>query len=184
MSKKFLNYKVFSKFGLNKPLPQFLEAKKETLKMYNLFYVVQSASDKSNNVYKVGVSTGLKRISSYVTSHGDPRKLKNKRCAGVDLIYLAGTKMPEYQTSRSESERLAGYMLKQKWSEIKEKFVKKELVAQGFEISRGDEWFYVKTSELSKFKKIVTENKKIKTDEYVVPRAGTRIRKKKVVVSV
>ena len=73
MSKKFLNYKVFSKFGLNKPLPQFLDAKKETLKMYNLFYVVQSASDKSNNVYKVGVSTGLKRISSYVSSHGDPR---------------------------------------------------------------------------------------------------------------
>ena len=80
--------------------------------------------------------------------------------------------------------RLDGYMLKQKWSEIKEKFVKKELVAQGFEISRGDEWFYVKTSELSKFKKIVTENMKIKTDEYVVPRAGTRIRKKKVIVSV
>ena len=60
--------------------------------------------------------------------------------------------MPEYQTSRSEAARLDGYMLKQKWAEIKEKFVKKELVAQGFEISRGDEWFYVKTSELAKFK--------------------------------
>ena len=183
--KKFNNYRVLSKWSRTKSLAVYLDTNEDTLKKYNMLYVIQSVADKHNDIYKVGISSGLSRIKSYVSHHGDERKLSKNRCAGVTLIYLAGTKRPEFQTSRAEAALLDGYALKAKWAKLREEKIKKTLESLGHMPSvRGTEWFGVKMADIEKFKKIVTGHQSIKTDVYVAPRVTGRIRKKKVITSV
>jgi hypothetical protein len=44
-----------------------------TINQYNLLYVIQSRSDVTNGVYKIGVSSGRHRLGECVKHHGGSR---------------------------------------------------------------------------------------------------------------
>ena len=135
-------YKVLCPWNSNRSLAiEILKpGNRKILDSFNLLYVVQSKADIENDIYKIGVSSGYRRLSEYYKHHGDERDGKSK-CSGVNLIYLAGTKKPNL--NKSEAERLSGYALKKPWSRVKEQAIFRELKKQKYKASRGAEWFHL-----------------------------------------
>jgi|TARA_R110002012_G_scaffold33262_1_gene97612 hypothetical protein len=60
---------------------------KRLIRDYNLFYVLQTNMEK--DIFKIGISSGTHRLSSYLNSYG---KSDRNKCSGVMLYYLTGTK--------------------------------------------------------------------------------------------
>jgi len=73
-------------------LEKFLNAtNRKRIKDYNLFYVLKTNMEK--DIFKIGISSGTHRLSSYLNSYGETEK---NRCSGVLLYYLLGTKKNEF----------------------------------------------------------------------------------------
>ena len=117
----------------------------------NLLYVVQSRADRTNHIYKIGVSKGVGRLHEYVKHHGEPDSTKapqKGRCVGVFLVYLAG-QMRKDATSKSttagkrNADTVDSYATYGPWTRRKEKLIFEELKSQGLEPVRGKEWYHV-----------------------------------------
>ena len=114
------------------------------LSKYSLLYVVQSKSDRTKGIYKVGVSTGANRLLEYFKMHGD----KKGKCSGVYLVYLAGV-LHDPKLKRSQ------------WNYRKEAQIKRTFKQRKIPSVRGHEWMGVSKENLEAFKKIVTESRGI-----------------------
>jgi hypothetical protein len=148
---------------------------RKKFELYNLLYVVQSKADVENEIYKIGVSSGYRRLSEYYKHHGDER-VGTSKCSGVNLIYLAGTKKPNL--NKDEAERRSGYALKKPWSRIKEQAIFRELKKQKYKASRGAEWFHISGKVGADTLKEIVENNDTKSgDLMVLQRKSKRIRK-------
>ena len=85
-----MNKTIFVNQFNKKPflLEQYLNSKnKRLIRDYNLFYVLKANMEK--DIFKIGISSGTHRLSSYLNTYG--KNVKNK-CSGVMLYYLLGTK--------------------------------------------------------------------------------------------
>ena len=135
-------YKVLCPWDTSRSLAVELLKKgnRKKFELYNLLYVVQSKADVENEIYKIGVSSGYRRLSEYYKHHGDER-VGTSKCSGVNLIYLAGTKKPNL--NKDEAERMSGYALKKPWSRVKEQAIFRELKNQKYKANRGAEWFHI-----------------------------------------
>lgn len=162
-------------------IPDFLEKHKQ-VREYNLLYVVQSRSDVTNGIYKVGVSRGLHRLKEYVKHHGDVKKEKLKgRCAGVWLVYLVGTKSKvlssKSKSARENQEIIESYKYKPHWNEKREKDILADLKEGGFKKIRGNEWFKIENRYIPEFKKIITDTARTVTKDAPPPRRSERLNK-------
>jgi hypothetical protein len=148
-----------------------------------MLYVVQSKNDITNHVYKVGVSAGVGRLKEYTKHHGDPAT-DNGNCAGVSLLYLAGTvataRSRKTVAGKKEAEILSGYIYRVPWSRKRETEIKRTLKSDGFKAVRGTEWFKVPKEEEGKFKGIIMNLNKVVWEEAVLePRRSERLKKTK-----
>ena len=156
---------------------------RKRLDSYNLLYVIQSKADVHDNVYKIGVSSGHRRLFEYFKHHGDEKQSQSP-CSGVNLIYLAGTKKP--QLNKDEAQRVSGYALKKPWSRVKEQAIFRDLKKEGYTAKRGAEWFHLSGKiGAATLKKIIEKpsTKVSNGDVLILQRKGKRIRKKKIKVS-
>jgi hypothetical protein len=110
-----------------------------------LLHVVQSKSDRTKGIYKVGVSTGANRLLEYFKMHGD----KSGRCSGVYLIYLAGVLHDPKLKPRSQ------------WNYRAEAQIKRTFKQRKIPSARGQERMGVSKENLEAFKTIVTESRGI-----------------------
>lgn len=170
-------FKLLCEWKPKRSLAAYLElpGKRKELDSYNLLYIIQSKADVDDDVYKIGVSSGYRRLSEYYKHHGTEKNSTSK-CTGANLIYLAGTKKPNL--NKAESLRLKGYALKKTWSRVKEQAIFKALKKEGFRATRGAEWFHL-SGEVgaAKLKKIVLnpETKVENGDILIMPRKSRRI---------
>ena len=182
MSKKVTlktNLKILHAFGKRVDLTKFIRQKTGAfLNKYNLLYVVQSVNDTDNGVYKVGVSSGIGRLKSYTSNHGESGKGK---CAGVHLLYLVGTiataKSRKSAQGKIDAEIRSGYIYRIPWSQKREAEIKRELKSAGFKAARGHEWFHVIPSRKAEFVKTITSLNKVVLEEAVLePRRSERLK--------
>jgi hypothetical protein len=79
----------------------------QALDKCNLLYVVQSQADRTNHIYKIGVSKGVGRLHEHVKHHGGPGSTKAApqmgRCVGV----LVG--IPISETDRAANQQFSGF---------------------------------------------------------------------------
>ena len=121
----------------------------QALNKCNLLYVVQSRADRTNHIYKIGVSKGVGRLHEYVKHHGKPEKpLQRGKCSGVFLIYLAGQERKDPSSkSTTAGKRNASivdsYANYDTWTKRKEKLIFEELKSQGLDPVRGKGWYHV-----------------------------------------
>jgi hypothetical protein len=141
------------------------------LDKFNLLYVVQSQADRSNNIFKIGVSKGVGRLNEYVKMHGDPDSKthpQTSRCTGVYLVYLAGKLRADASSRKSTAGKLdaeiVDYYRHSKWSIRKERQIFAVLKRNGVLPARGNEWFQVNDNG-DKLKRIVTQSAGAATKE-------------------
>lgn len=163
-------------------LAEFLRGNFTKYNKYNMLYVLQSKSDITNNVYKVGVSAGVHRLKEYTRHHGDPKYDKG-RCAGISLLYLAGTtsvaRSRKSVSGRIDGEIMGSYIYRLPWSVRREKEIKNELKERGYKPYRGKEWYKVPNKQMSEFKSIITSLNKVVLEEVVIePRRSARLQPK------
>jgi hypothetical protein len=152
---KFMNVSASTK---NKRSPTM-----QVLNKFNLLYVVQSIADRSDGIYKIGVSKGVGRLNEYVKMHGAPESKNQKnRCTGVYIVFLAGQLRTD-AISRSttagklDAELVSSYYRHNKWSNTREKQIFDELTTLGYSPIRGNEWYQFKDNG-DKLKKIVLKS--------------------------
>ena len=174
------NIKVLHNWTDNRTdLSGFLRGKFAKYDRFNMLYVVQSKNDITNHVYKVGVSAGVGRLKEYTKHHGDPAT-DNGKCAGVSLLYLAGTvataRSRKTVAGKKDAEIVSGYIYRVPWSRKRETEIKRTLKSEGFKAVRGTEWFKVPTEKASKFKEIIMDLNKVVREEAVLePRRSARL---------
>ena len=174
------NIKILHKWSNGRiDLSEFLRGKFAKYNEYKMLYVVQSQNDITNNVYKVGVSSGIGRLKEYTKHHGDPKQ-DVRRCAGANLLYLAGTRAKSRSrkstAGKIDGEIEAGYIYRLPWSRKREKEIKNELKSKGFKAVRGTEWFKIPNRSITEFKSIVTSLDKVVLEEAAIePRRSDRL---------
>ena len=175
------NVKILHAWGKRVDLTKFIRKKTGAfLNKYNLLYVVQSVNDTDNDVYKVGVSSGIGRLKSYTTNHGESGEGKR---AGVFLLYLVGTiataKSRKSTQGQIDAEIRSGYIYRLPWSRKRETEIKRELKGDGFKAVRGTEWFKIPPSRKADFVKIITSLNKVVLEEAALePRRSDRLKPK------
>ena len=147
---------------------------------FNLFYVIQTKITKEDNVFKIGISSGERRLKEYLTfcgktnhpyllTMGSPKDKKSGR--GVYLWYLAGQRDNvrdgdnKRRSTITNDEIVKDYYTSAFWSKNHESRVINTLKNEGFTTRQGEEWFIVNPGRVAKFKQIVTDLSKI----YVQP---------------
>ena len=147
----------------------------QALDKCNLLYVVQSQADRTNHIYKIGVSKGVGRLHEYVKHHGGPGSTKaapqRGRCVGVFLIYLAGQERKDASSkSTTAGKRNASivdsYANYDTWTKRKEKLIFEELKSQGLNPVRGKEWYHVEgTAAVKRLKRNVEKTTGMATND-------------------
>ena len=147
---------------------------------FNLFYVIQTKITKEDDVFKIGISSGERRLKEYLTfcgktNHpyllkmGSPKDRQSGR--GVYLWYLAGQRDNvrdgdnKRRSTITNDEIVKDYYTSAFWSKNHESRVINTLKNDGFTTRQGEEWFIVNPGRIAKFKQIVTDLSKI----YVQP---------------
>ena len=147
---------------------------------FNLFYVIQTKITKEDDVFKIGISSGERRLKEYLTfcgktNHpyllkmGSPKERQSGR--GVYLWYLAGQRDNvrdgdnKRRSTITNDEIVKDYYTSAFWSKNHESRVINTLKNDGFTTRQGEEWFIVNPGRVAKFKQIVTDLSKI----YVQP---------------
>ena len=147
---------------------------------FNLFYVIQTKITKEDDVFKIGISSGERRLKEYLTfcgktNHpyllkmGSPKDRQSGR--GVYLWYLAGQRDNvrdgdnKRRSTITNDEIVKDYYTSAFWSKNHESRVINTLKNDGFTTRQGEEWFIVNPGRVAKFKQIVTDLSKI----YVQP---------------
>ena len=147
---------------------------------FNLFYVIQTKITKEDDVFKIGISSGERRLKEYLTfcgktNHpyllkmGRPKERQSGR--GVYLWYLAGQRDNvrdgdnKRRSTITNDEIVKDYYTSAFWSKNHESRVINTLKNDGFTTRQGEEWFIVNPGRVAKFKQIVTDLSKI----YVQP---------------
>ena len=147
---------------------------------FNLFYVIQTKITKEDNVFKIGISSGERRLKEYLTfcgktnhpyllTMGSPKERQSGR--GVYLWYLAGQRDNvrdgdnKRRSTITNDEIVKDYYTSAFWSKNHESRVINTLKTEGFTTRQGEEWFIVNPCRVAKFKQIVTDLSKI----YVQP---------------
>ena len=147
---------------------------------FNLFYVIQTKITKEDDVFKIGISSGERRLKEYLTFCGktnhpyllkmdSPKDKKSGR--GVYLWYLAGQRDNvrdgdnKRRSTITNDEIVKDYYTSAFWSKNHESRVINTLKNDGFTTRQGEEWFIVNPGRIAKFKQIVTDLSKI----YVQP---------------
>ena len=147
---------------------------------FNLFYVIQTKITKEDDVFKIGISSGERRLKEYLTfcgktnypyllKMGSPKDRQSGR--GVYLWYLAGQrdKVRDGDNKRrstiTNDEIVKDFYTSAFWSKNHESRVINTLKNDGLTTRQGEEWFIVNPGRIAKFKQIVTDLSKI----YVQP---------------
>ena len=147
---------------------------------FNLFYVIQTKITKEDDVFKIGISSGERRLKEYLTfcgktNHpymlkmGSPKERQSGR--GVYLWYLAGQRDNvrdgdnKRRSTITNDEIVKDYHTSAFWSKNHESRVINTLKNDGFTTRQGEEWFIVNPGRVAKFKQIVTDLSRI----YVQP---------------
>jgi hypothetical protein len=146
---------------------------------FNLFYVIQAKITREDDVFKIGISSGERRLKEYLTFCGKTNKpyylkmnsAKEKKSGrGVYLWYLAGQrdKVRDGDNKRSSTitsdQIVKDYYTSAFWSKNHETMAIDALKNAGFTTRQGEEWFIVDSKipgKLENFKQIVTDLSKI-----------------------
>ena len=156
---------------------------------FNLFYVIQTKITKEDDVFKIGVSSGERRLKEYLTFCGKTNhpyhltmgSLKDRQSSrGVYLWYLAGQRDSvrdsdnKRRSTITNDEIVKDYRTSPYWCKNHESWAIKTLKNSGFTTRQGEEWFIVNPTRLSEFKQIVTNLSQIYIQQEI--RRSPRIR--------